>query len=114
MNKYNLIDRMNSQFSKLESALSKLEHQLIQFKLLSAHIFILPYIEKGTENNPIEKIAVKSIKGKEACSLGLQHFRRLFIHNNNQNVSSKAAVRLPDTLYFSVDYDEYLSFTTLI
>jgi len=114
MNKYNLVDRMNSQFSKLESALSKLEYQLMQFKLLSAYIFILPDIEKGTENNPIEKIAVKLIKGKEACSLGLQHFRRLFIHNNNPNVSSKAAVRLPGALCFSVDDDEYLSCTTLI
>ncbi|WP_342220886.1 DNA replication terminus site-binding protein [Candidatus Fukatsuia endosymbiont of Tuberolachnus salignus] len=114
MDKYALIDKMDTLFAELEFALDNIQQQLAKLTLLSARIFILPDIEKGTEHDPIEQISVTPIEGQEACYLGLQHFRRLFIHHNNQNISSKAAVRLPGVMCFSVNNNEYLSCLTQI
>lgn len=102
MNKYDLIERLNSRFTSLEAALQLLHQQLIDLPLLAARTFSLPEIEKGTEHNPIEQIAVTATVGYQARDLGLQHYQRLFIHHQGQNTSSKAALRLPGVLCFSV------------
>ncbi|CNH52081.1 DNA replication terminus site-binding protein [Yersinia aldovae] len=102
MAKYDLIERMNRSFSALEIALQQLHQQLHALPLLAARVFSLPEIEKGTEHQPIDKIAVTATVGNDARDLGLHHFQRLFIHHQGQNTSSKAALRLPGVLCFSV------------
>ncbi|CNK67664.1 DNA replication terminus site-binding protein [Yersinia aleksiciae] len=102
MNKYDLIERLNSRFASLEIALQLLHQQLHDLPLLAARVFSLPEIEKGTEHQPIEQIAVTATVGVQARDMGLQHYQRLFIHHQGQNTSSKAALRLPGVLCFSV------------
>lgn len=102
MAKYDLIERMNGRFAALEIALQHLHQQLNALPLLAARVFLLPEIEKGTEHQPIEKITVTAKVGNEAKDLGLQHYQRLFIHHQGQNASSKAALRLPGVLCFTV------------
>ena len=102
MAKYDLIERMNGRFAALEIALQHLHQQLNTLPLLAARVFLLPEIEKGTEHQPIEKITVTAKVGNEAKDLGLQHYQRLFIHHQGQNASSKAALRLPGVLCFTV------------
>ncbi|MGP2409487.1 DNA replication terminus site-binding protein [Yersinia enterocolitica] len=102
MAKYDLIERMNGSFAALEIALDHLHQQLNALPLLAARVFSLPEIEKGTEHQPIEKISVTAKVGNKAKELGLQHYQRLFIHHQGQNASSKAALRLPGVLCFSV------------
>ncbi|CNJ12786.1 DNA replication terminus site-binding protein [Yersinia intermedia] len=102
MAKYDLIERMNGSVAALEIALQHLHQQLNTLPLLAARVFLLPEIEKGTEHQPIEKITVTAKVGNEAKDLGLQHYQRLFIHHQGQNTSSKAALRLPGVLCFTV------------
>ncbi|WP_145525795.1 DNA replication terminus site-binding protein [Yersinia rohdei] len=102
MAKYDLIERLNSRFTSLEIALQQLHQQLEELPLLAARVFSLPEIEKGTEHQPIERIAVSATVGNKARDLALQHYQRLFIHHQGQHVSSKAAVRLPGVLCFAV------------
>ncbi|WP_033847919.1 DNA replication terminus site-binding protein, partial [Yersinia wautersii] len=98
MNKYDLIERMNSRFAELEITLHQLHQRLDDLTLLAARVFSLPEIEKGTEHQPIEQITVNATEGEQAKKLGLQHFQRLFLHHQGQHVSSKAALRLPGVL----------------
>ena len=102
MNKYDLIDRLNNHFTALEVGLQELHQQLKDLPLLAARVFSLPEIEKGTEHQPIMHIPVSATVGTEARDLAIQHYQRLFIHHQGQNVSSKAALRLPGVLCFSV------------
>ncbi|MFV8798570.1 DNA replication terminus site-binding protein [Yersinia sp. LJYL362] len=102
MNKYDLIDRLNNRFTSLEAELQALHQQLQDLPLLAARVFSLPEIEKGTEHQPITHIPVRATVGTPARDLALQHYQRLFIHHQGQNVSSKAALRLPGVLCFSV------------
>ncbi|NGX86124.1 DNA replication terminus site-binding protein [Rahnella sp. Lac-M11] len=111
---YDLIARMNSCFNELELALHDLGNFLNQLELLQARVFALPEIAKGEEHNPADKIQVTPFTGEAAQQLALQHFQRLFIHHNNENVSSKSAVRLPGVLCYAVDEAEHQSALLLI
>ncbi len=102
MNKYDLIERLNNRFTSLEIGLQDLHQQLEDLPLLAARVFSLPEIEKGTEHQPINHIPVSVTVGTQARELALQHYQRLFIHHQGQNISSKAAFRLPGVLCFSV------------
>lgn len=102
MNKYDLIDRLNNRFALLEVGLQDLHQQLEDLPLLAARVFSLPEIAKGTEHQPINHISVRATVGTQARDLALQHYQRLFIHHQGQNISSKAALRLPGVLCFSV------------
>ncbi|WP_215727478.1 DNA replication terminus site-binding protein [Yersinia canariae] len=102
MNKYDLIDRLNNRFALLEVGLQDLHQQLEDLPLLAARVFSLPEIAKGTEHQPINHISVRTTVGTQARDLALQHYQRLFIHHQGQNISSKAALRLPGVLCFSV------------
>lgn len=108
MNKYDLVERMNARFTELEVMLQNLHQQLDNLPLLAARVFSLPEIEKGTEHQPVEKITVTATVGNEARNMGLKHFQRLFLHHQGQNVSSKAALRLPGVLCFSVTDKELI------
>lgn len=52
--------------------------------------------------------------GKTALATGVVHFQRLFIYQQNQNSSSKAAIPLPGALCFAVDNDQYAAAVSLI
>ncbi|MBS0055901.1 DNA replication terminus site-binding protein [Yersinia sp. Marseille-Q3913] len=114
MNKYDLIERLNSRFTSLEVALQLLHQQLNELPLLAARVFSLPEIEKGSEHHPIEQIAVTATVGNQARELGLQHYQRLFIHHQGQNTSSKAALRLPGVLCFSVTDNQLVECQNII
>ncbi len=71
MNKYDLIERMNTRFAELEVTLHQLHQQLDDLPLIAARVFSLPEIEKGTEHQPIEQITVNITEGEHAKKLGL-------------------------------------------
>lgn len=70
MNKYDLIERMNSRFAELEITLHQLHQRLDDLTLLAARVFSLPEIEKGTEHQPIEQITVNATEGEQAKNWG--------------------------------------------
>jgi len=98
---------MNACFNELEQALGALQQQIAPLRLLAARVFSLPEVEKGQEHQAISHIAVEQHVGQAARDLALEHYQRLFIHHNRENVSSKAAVRLPGVICLAVEQPEY-------
>ncbi|MGP1085300.1 DNA replication terminus site-binding protein [Serratia sp. CY58181] len=107
MSRYDVIGRMNACFVELEQALGALQQQITPLRLLAARVFSLPEVEKGQEHQAISHIAVEQHVGQAARDLALEHYQRLFIHHNRENVSSKAAVRLPGVICLAVEQPEY-------
>lgn len=112
MSRYDVIGRMNACFTELEQALGALQQQIVPLRLLAARVFSLPEVEKGQEHQAISHIAVEQHVGQAARDLALEHYQRLFIHHNRENVSSKAAVRLPGVLCLAVEQPEYQALQT--
>ncbi|MBI6152844.1 DNA replication terminus site-binding protein [Serratia surfactantfaciens] len=112
MSRYDVIGRMNTCFAELEQALGALQQQIAPLRLLAARVFSLPEVEKGQEHQAISHIAVEQHVGQAARDLALEHYQRLFIHHNRENVSSKAAVRLPGVICLAVEQPEYQALQT--
>lgn len=103
MIRYDLVEDLRQCANQLEYELGALQDQLLSLPLLVGRVFSLPPILKGAEHEPVTQISVTQHLGEEARKLALQHYCRLFIQHQSENISTKAAVRLPGALCFEAD-----------
>ena len=107
MSRYDLVEDLRQCADRLDEELNALQHQLSALPLLVGRVFSLPPVAKGAEHEPITQISVTQHLGEEARQLALQHYCRLFIQRQSENISTKAAVRLPGALCFETDEHQH-------
>ena len=108
MASYDLVERMTSTFRALEQALLLLREALDNAELLAARVFMLPQTTKSKEHDPVSRITVNQVTGQAAHQAGLAHFTHLFIQQQSENISSKAAVRLPGVICYNVTKKQHI------
>lgn len=111
---YDLVERMTSTFRALEQALLQLREDLSQPQLLAARVFVLPETPKGKEHDSVSRIHVSQCVGQAARQASLTHLTHLFIQQQSENVSSKAAVRLPGAICYNVTKEQHQQLTQQI
>ena len=103
MARYDLVSDMHQCVNDLEQALGQLRQQIEAQPLLIARVFSLPPIVKGREHEAITQITVEQHLGQQALDLALNHYCRLFMQHQSEQLSTKAAVRLPGALCIECD-----------
>ncbi|CAB5535123.1 DNA replication terminus site-binding protein [Providencia hangzhouensis] len=108
----------------LINTFNELESQINQFSLLlleqskqvpfTAHVFQLPSVIKGEENNEIEQISVQTLIGHDAIRETVKLVNLLFLQNKPDEVSNKAAIRLPGVICVQTNLQTYRNFNSLI
>jgi len=102
MASYDVVERMTSTFRALERALMQFRDELEQPPLLAGRVFSLPQTAKGKEHDPISSIKVSQHVGQTAHGMSQAHLTHLFIQQQSEKISSKAAVRLPGAICYNV------------
>lgn len=100
--RYDLAQRLTSTFQEMEHLLLAFKQMLEPCRRLSARVFALPPVDKGKEHDPLEKISVNQLLSKAAHDATMRHFTHLFIQQQSENRSSKAALRLPGAICYAV------------
>lgn len=103
MTRYDLVADMHQCVNDLELALGELRQQIEAQPLLIARVFSLPPVVKGREHEAITQIAVEQHLGDSALKMALDHYCRLFMQHQSEQLSTKAAVRLPGALCIECD-----------
>ncbi|EMM6940507.1 DNA replication terminus site-binding protein [Morganella morganii] len=89
----------NECFNRLESLLISFCQNIRQLSGVQTHVFQLPDRLKGEENEEIKTIRVIPVSGESATNIALVHYQRLFIYDNDPDISSKSAIRLPGVMF---------------
>lgn len=96
--RYDLIADLRQCLSQLQQQLAVLAQEITTLKLLHARVFTLPPARKGEELLQAEHIPVNEIQGQQAVKQSLQHFQRLFMQQQSEQLSTRTATRLPGAI----------------
>ncbi|MBW5406567.1 DNA replication terminus site-binding protein [Morganella morganii] len=97
--RYNAALSFNECFNRLESSLISFCQKIRQISEVQVQVFQLPDRLKGEENDEIKTIQVITVSGESATDIALAHYQRLFIYDNDPEISSKSAIRLPGVIF---------------